>query len=112
MGYDVSHMSSHAKSPKRKPRRPRREGVIRRSFALPAELIEQVSEAVPPEYGVNPNAAVRHALEDYLERRKREDFRRKMEEMAADPQIQAINAELNEAFKHTLLDGLPDDPAW
>jgi hypothetical protein len=85
---------------------------IRRSFALPARLIEQVSEAAPPEFGGNLNGAVRHALEDFVKRRKREEFGREMERMAADPQIQKISAEIDEEFRVTELDGLPDDPTW
>jgi len=107
-------MSSHTGSPKTRRKTVRRAagGTIRRSFALPAKLIEQVSEAVPPEYGVNPNAAVRHALEEFVARHRREGFRREMEEMAADPWIQRVNAEINAEFRVTELDGLPDDPTW
>jgi hypothetical protein len=71
-----------------------------------------VSEAAPEEYRGNLNAAVRHALEAFVARRAAEAFEREMEEMAADPQIQAITAELNEAFRCTEMDGLPDDPTW
>jgi hypothetical protein len=71
-----------------------------------------VSEAVPPEYGRNPNAAVRHALEEFVKRSKRLEFRREMEAMAADPWIRKANAEINDEFRVTELDGLPDDPTW
>ena len=105
-------MSSPTQSHRRSPRKLRRPGVVRRSFALPAELIEQVSEAAPPEYGGNLNAIVRNALEEYVRKRDDEAFAREMEEMAADPQMQAITKELNEEFRCTELDGLPDDPSW
>lgn len=104
-------MSSHSKSPKRK-KGGRRPGVVRRSFALPARLVEQVSEAAPEECAGNLNAIVRTALEEYVRRKEDEEFEREMERMAADPQIQAVNAELNHAFRHALMDGLPNDPTW
>ena len=101
-------MSSPTKT---KPKRSK-SSVVRRSFVLPARLVEQVSEAAPPEYGDNLNAAVRHALEEFVRRKDDEEFAREMAAMAADPQIQAVNAELNHAFRHALMDGLPDDPTW
>ncbi len=80
---------------------------VRRSFALPAVLIEQVSEAVPPEHGVNPNAAVRHALEAYLERKRRDAFEREMDAMAADPWIRTVNAEIFREMEALDGEGLP-----
>jgi Arc/MetJ-type ribon-helix-helix transcriptional regulator len=80
---------------------------VRRSFALPAQLVEQVSEAVPPEYGSNANAAVRHALEDYVKRKREADFERRMDEMAADPWIRAVNAEIFRDFERLDGEGLP-----
>jgi hypothetical protein len=94
-------MPSHTKSPKKIARRP---GIVRRSFALPAKLIEQVSEAAPPPYGANVNAAVRHALEQFVERRRREEFELRMDEMAKDPWIRQVNAEI---FRE--LEGSPDE---
>lgn len=104
-------MSSPTRSPKKKAKRVA-PAVIRRSFALPARLIDQVSEAAPPEHGGNLNAIVRTALEEYVRKREEEEFAREMEAMAADPQIQAITKELNEEFRCTEMDGLPDDPTW
>jgi len=105
-------MPSHTRRKTRKSVRSAVGGTVRRSFALPARLIEQVSEAVPPEYGGNPNAAVRHALEEFVKRKDEEEFARDVERMAADPEIQAVSAEINAEFRVTEMDGLPDDPTW
>ena len=95
-----------------KTKKRRAPALVRRSFALPARLLEQVSEAAPPEYAGNLNATVRTALEEYVKRHGDAAFEREMALMAADPAIQEINADLNLEFRHTLLDGLPDDPTW
>lgn len=67
---------------------------MRRSVALPARLVEAVSEAAPPEYRGNLNGIVRTALEEYLRNRRREAFERDMDAMAADPQVRAVNEEI------------------
>jgi hypothetical protein len=80
---------------------------VRRSFALPAALVEQVSEAAPPEYRGNLNATVRTALEEYVRNREREAFEREMEEMARDPQIRKVNAEIFREWEAIEGEGLP-----
>jgi hypothetical protein len=81
--------------------------VVRRSVALPVKLVEQVSEAAPPDVRGNLNAIVRTALEEYVRKREREAFRREMQEMAADPQVRAINEQINREFDPFVGDGLP-----
>lgn len=81
--------------------------MIRRSFALPAELVAQVSDAAPPEYRGNLNATVRAALEEYVRARRRRAFEKEMEEMAADPQVRAVNREIFAAFEPIDGEGLP-----
>lgn len=103
-------MSVTHRRKKSRPAGPRR--TIRRSFALPAKLVEQVSEAAPPEHGGNLNAIVRTALEEYVERHRNAAFAEEMRRMAGDPQIRAVNADLNEAFRGTLMDGVSDDSSW
>ena len=96
---------SPTKTKKRKPleKSPaKRSGTVRRSFALPAKLIEQVSEAAPPQYRGNLNAAVRIALEEHVKRKRDDAFERRMDAMAADPWIRQVNAEIfreNEAHE-------------
>ncbi len=77
--------------------------VVRRSFVLPAQLVEQISEAAAPQYRGNLNAAVRAALEDHVKRKRDEEFERQMDAMAADPWIREVNAEIFREFE--ALDG-------
>jgi len=102
----------------RKRRRP--PTTLRRSFALPASLIEAVFEATPADGPGNLNAIVRCALTEYVARRKEEEFARSMEEMAADPDTIRVNAEIARDYAGTEGDGLarfpwtggePEDPA-
>jgi len=81
--------------------------VVRRSVALPARLVEQVSEAAPPEFRGNLNGIVRTALEEYLRTREREAFDREMERMAADPQVRRVNRDLFRAWQALDGEGLP-----
>lgn len=81
-------------------------GTARRSFALPARLLEEVREATPPGGPGNLNAIVRAALEEYVARRQEEAFAEDMARMAADPQIQALNRAIDREFRCTERDGL------
>ena len=88
-------------------RRPKRkEGTVRRSFALPLRLIEEVLEAVPPGGPGNLNALVRVALEEYVARRKDEEFGEAMERMAQDPQVRRVSDLINKEFRSAEGDGL------
>lgn len=80
---------------------------VRRSFALPSALVEQVSEAAPEELQGNLNAVVRAALEEYVRNRRRAEFEAEMDRMAADPQIRAVNAAIFHDFEAIQGEGLP-----
>lgn len=82
---------------------------MRRSFALPVRLVEQVSEAAPPEYGSNLNAVVRTALEEYVRNRRREALRRQIEAMSGDPDVRAANAEILRQTESIDAEGLPGE---
>ncbi|MCG3133456.1 MAG: hypothetical protein HMLKMBBP_00624 [Planctomycetes bacterium] len=73
-------------------------GTIRRSFALPRALVDQVAEAAPPDYGSNLNAVVRRVLEDYVARRRSESLDAALDAMAADPAVRAAAAEIESEF--------------
>ena len=91
----------------RKPRRPKRKsGTVRRSFALPLRLIEEVREVAPEEGPGNLNALVRVALEQYVARRRDEEFGEEMERMAQDPDIRRETALIVQEFRFTEGDGL------
>jgi hypothetical protein len=83
---------------------------VRRSFAIPARLIEEVLEATPADGPGNLNAIVRCALAEYVARRKDEEFGREMERMAADPEIQRENESILRDFAGTTADGLERFP--
>ena len=90
-----------------KPRRPKRKsGTVRRSFALPLRLLEEVREVAPDEGPGNLNALVRVALEQYVARRKDEEFGEEMERMAQDPDVQRESALILKEFRCTESDGL------
>jgi len=116
MGYYLSPMKRHPRASGR--RGPRT--TVRRSFALPARLVEAVLEATPEGGPGNLNAIVRRALEEYVAQREEEAFAREMEEMARDPDTIRVNAEILRDFRGTEGDGLegfpwtggePEDPA-
>jgi len=81
---------------------------IRRSFALPRSLVEEVVAAAPEELKANLNRLVTTALREYAERRKREAFARAMAEMAEDPAIQSECAAINRELMPAETDGLDD----
>lgn len=80
--------------------------ILRRSVALPRVLIEEVFAAAPPEIGHNLNRLVAESLRRFVTQRKAEAFAEEVRLMAADPEIQAISAEIEAEFRVTELDGL------
>ncbi len=90
--------------------RRRRSSTLRRSFVLPVRLVEQVSEAAPPECRGNLSGIVRNALEEYVIRRREEAFAAEMQRMAEDPEIRAESAAIEREFRVAEGDGLPEEP--
>jgi len=90
-----------ANSRKRRPA-----GTVRRSFALPARLLEEVRESAPSEGPGNLNALVRSALEEYVARRREEAFAEEMARMAADPALRRACGDIDRAFRAAEGDGL------
>ena len=90
----------------RNARRIRVSRTVRRSFALPARLVEEVRESTPEDGPGNLNAIVRTALEEYVARRKEEAFAEEMARMARDPDIQREIAAIGREFAGTEGDGL------
>jgi hypothetical protein len=83
--------------------------MIRRSIALPRTLVEDVASVAPPPLRENFNRLVSTALRDFVEAQRAKVFEQAMQEMAADPEIQAECRAIARDFAHTELDGLPDD---
>lgn len=80
---------------------------LRRSVALPSDLIDEVQSLAPPELRDNFNRLVVTALTDFATRRKRERLEMAMAEMASDPAIRKACEGLSKEFAETEDDGLP-----
>ena len=78
----------------------------RRSIALPAALVEEVSALSPQELRSNWNRLVIVALQEYAARRRALSFESEMAAMAADPAIQTECASIAKEFSVADLDGL------
>jgi len=82
---------------------------IRRSIALPRDLVEEVENFAPPELRTNFNRLVSVALQKFASQRKAEAFEEAMARMAADPSIRAECAAISREFLRTETDGLKND---
>ena len=81
--------------------------VIRRSVALPQELVEEAQAVAPADLRHNLNRLVIVALQEFAARQKARAFEETMAQMAADPALQRVNATIAEEFRETEEDGLP-----
>lgn len=79
---------------------------IRRSVALPRQLVEDVSALAPPELRQNLNRLVTVALQEFAAQRTARAFEEAMARMAADPAIRAECAAISRDFAATEADGL------
>src|SRR5437773_982462 len=62
---------------------------VRRSIALPRQLIDEVTQVAPADLRNNLNRLVTVALRDYVAKKKSQAFEKAMAEMATDPAIRA-----------------------
>jgi hypothetical protein len=81
---------------------------LRRSVALPRQLVEDVLAVAPPTLRNNLNALVITSLRDFLAQRRRQAFEESMAAMAADPAIQSASATINAELESTESVGLPE----
>jgi hypothetical protein len=79
---------------------------IRRSVALPSALIGELNSVAPPELRTNLNRMVILSLQEYISRRRRQEFDRAVAAMAQDPQVQAECAAIARDFAASEMDGL------
>ena len=79
---------------------------VRRSVAIPARLVDEVTQLASPQASKNWNRLVITALEEYAARRRRLQFEETMTAMAADPSIRAENKSINKTFQRAEQDGL------
>jgi hypothetical protein len=82
---------------------------VRRSIALPRQLVDEVVAVAPPELRQNLNRLVTVALREFASRRRARAFEDAMARMAADPAIRAECAAISKSFTRTETDGLPND---
>lgn len=88
------------------PRKPAANRLIRRSVALPRQLVEDVLACASPELANNLNQLVTASLREFVSRRKAEAFDEAMRQMAADPEIQSASTDITAEFTATDMDGL------
>lgn len=101
-GYTMSHKRCDMKTLKAK----RGSSVVRRSFALPKQVLEEAERLAPPDLRGNWNRLVRTALEQFIIQRKRQRFAEGMAEMAKDPQALEENRRISEEFSAADHDGV------
>ena len=89
-------------------KRAKTSAIVRRSVALPRTLVEEVSNVAPAQLRDNFNRLVSTALREYIEFHRNKEFQQAMQEMAADPQIQAECSTINREFAQFDPDGLGD----
>jgi len=82
---------------------------IRRSIALPRELVQEVEAIAPFNLKGNFNRLVSVALQRFASQRRAEAFEEAMSRMAADPSIRAECAAISREFLTTESDGLKND---
>ena len=80
---------------------------VRRSVALPQELVEEVQAVAPADLRHNLNRLVIVALQEFAARQKARTFEETIAQMAADPALQRMNATIAEELRETEEDGLP-----
>ena len=82
---------------------------VRRSVALPRELVEEATRVAPRELHDNLNRLVVVSLEEFVARRKAAAFEEAMARMAGDAAIRKECAQIGAEFEPAAFDGLPDD---
>lgn len=86
-----------------------RSRTVRRSVALPRDLVNEVITLAPREVRQNLNRLVTIALKEYVANRKAREFEEAMARMACDPAIRAESAAISREFTVCESDGLKDD---
>jgi len=82
---------------------------VRRSVALPSQLVKEATSVAPSELRRNMNRLVTVALREYVAHHRERDFEEAMARMAADPAIRTECATIFREFAGAEADGLKDD---
>jgi hypothetical protein len=85
---------------------PQNAHVVRRSVAIPAEIVASALDAAPEELRTNFNRLTIVALREYTERQRMHRLEQAMMEMARDPEVQTVCGAIVEEFGQTDADGL------
>jgi metal-responsive CopG/Arc/MetJ family transcriptional regulator len=83
--------------------------IIRRSVAIPSQLLEEIHDITEPALRTNFNRLVVTALREYSARKKEEAFKNQMAQMAADPGIRSEMEQISVEFSIADRDGLTHD---
>lgn len=87
----------------------KRSSVVRRSVALPEQLVRKALACAPPESANNLNRLVAQSLTEFVARREERAFAEAMAAMAADPAVRKECAAITQEFAVADLDGLGHD---
>jgi hypothetical protein len=79
---------------------------VRRSVALPRDLVDEVAATAPAALKGNLNRLVVVALREFVAHRRAQAFEEAMARMATDPAIRAECAGISREFRVTESDGL------
>jgi hypothetical protein len=82
---------------------------VRRSVAIPKDLIKEVQTVAPAELRDNLNRLVIVALQDFVAKQRAYAFEEAMAQMAADEHLQGESHAISEEFMVAEVDGLSDD---
>ena len=82
---------------------------VRRSVALPRDIVEEARAVAPAELRDNLNGLVVTSLREYVEHRRARAFEAAMEQMGRDPAVRAECRRIEQEFAATGADGLGDD---
>lgn len=88
---------------------PQKKRTLRRSVALPKQLVDDAVRNAPREVGDNFNRLVIISLQEYVARRKAVAFEQAMARMASDPAIRDECRSIAQEFRVADMDGLKDD---
>jgi hypothetical protein len=83
--------------------------IVRRSVALPRQLVDEVLSLAPPDAAGNLNRLVSESLREFVARRRASLFEAAMAEMAADPAVRKECAGIAAEFAALEMDGLRHD---
>ena len=80
--------------------------MIRRSVALPGELVKLAQDFIAPDKRDNLNGLVKLALQEFVRQHRYQAFRHSVQQLAQDPKFIAENKKMLEDYAGADEDGL------